>query len=150
MQDLYQIHPSTSFQKLKDMNVIKVDVYSTGTVNCDIFDNVICSGLLSETRPLLSYSTVTAYGAVFMNKIWVHRGLTNRTGDKYYLGTPSYLGNNPVIEEAMLTARHAVNVDGWDVDFKMIAPPNYKVEVTTLKRAEGFAKLQEAMEIIIT
>ena len=53
-----------------------------------------------------------------------------------------------LIKKAMLTAKHQVNVDGWNVDFKMIAPPEYKVEVTTLKRAEGIKKLQEALEII--
>jgi len=47
-----------------------------------------------------------------------------------------------------LTAKHHVNVDGWNIDFKMIAPPDYKVEVTTLKRAEGIKKLQDALEII--
>lgn len=42
-----------------------------------------------------------------------------------------------LIKEAIMIAKHEVNTDGWVVDFKMIAPPNYKVEVTTLKRAEG-------------
>ena len=53
-----------------------------------------------------------------------------------------------LIKEAMLTAKHTVNRDGWNVDFKMIAPPNYKVEVTTLKRAEGVQKLQDALDVI--
>ena len=53
-----------------------------------------------------------------------------------------------VIREALLTAKHAVNVDGWKVEFKMIAPPNYKCEVVTYKKAEGEAKLLEAIKII--
>ena len=53
-----------------------------------------------------------------------------------------------VIREAMLTAKHAVNVGEWHVEFKMIAPPIYKCEVSTYSRAEGEAKLKEAMAII--
>jgi hypothetical protein len=41
-----------------------------------------------------------------------------------------------------------VNTDGWKVDFKMIAPPNYKIEVVTHRKAEGEAKLKQALEII--
>jgi len=44
------------------------------------------------------------------------------------------IGGVDLIKEAMLTAKHAVNTQGWNIDFKMIAPPNYKVEVTTHKR----------------
>lgn len=46
-----------------------------------------------------------------------------------------------VIKEALLTAKHIVNKDDWKVEFKMIAPPNYKCEVVTHKKAEGEAKL---------
>ena len=53
-----------------------------------------------------------------------------------------------IIKEALLTAKHKVNVDDWNIEFKMIAPPNYKVEVVTHNRAEGEAKLREALSII--
>lgn len=53
-----------------------------------------------------------------------------------------------VIKEALLTAKHEMNTDGWKVDFKMIAPPNYKVEVVTHRKAEGESKLKQALEII--
>ena len=53
-----------------------------------------------------------------------------------------------VIKEALLKAKHEVNTDGWKVEFKMIAPPNYKCEVITHKKAEGEAKLLEALKII--
>ena len=46
-----------------------------------------------------------------------------------------------VIKEALLTAKHQVNVDGWKLEFKMIAPPNYKCEVVTHRKAEGELKL---------
>ena len=46
-----------------------------------------------------------------------------------------------VIREALLTAKHQVNVDGWKLDFKMIAPPYYKCEVITHRKAEGETKL---------
>lgn len=47
-----------------------------------------------------------------------------------------------VIKEALLSAKHAVNVDGWKLEFKMIAPPLYKCEVITYHKAEGEAKLR--------
>jgi len=53
-----------------------------------------------------------------------------------------------VIREAMLTAKHAVNDANFEVEFKMIAPPIYKCEVVTHSRAEGEAKLKEALTII--
>lgn len=53
-----------------------------------------------------------------------------------------------VIREALLTAKHAVCDDVWKVEFKMIAPPNYKVEVMTHQRAEGEEKLKAALAII--
>ena len=53
-----------------------------------------------------------------------------------------------VIKEALLTAIHASNVGEWKLDFKMVAPPNYKVEVVTHSRIEGEAKLKEALAII--
>lgn len=46
-----------------------------------------------------------------------------------------------VIREALLTAKQKVNVDGWKLEFKMIAPPYYKCEVNTHRKAEGEAKL---------
>ena len=55
-----------------------------------------------------------------------------------------------IIKEALLTAKHKVNDENWNVEFKMIAPPNYKVEVVTHSRAEGEAKLKEALNIIKT
>jgi len=55
-----------------------------------------------------------------------------------------------VIKEALLTAKHRVNDETWTVDFKLIAPPNYKCEVLAHSRAEGEAKLREALEIIKT
>ena len=48
----------------------------------------------------------------------------------------------------MLTAKHAVNDEIWNVEFKMIAPPIYKCEVITHSRVEGEAKLKEALSII--
>ena len=53
-----------------------------------------------------------------------------------------------VIKEALLTAKHAVNDETWTLEFKMIAPPNYKCEVITYSKAEGEAKLKEALKII--
>lgn len=53
-----------------------------------------------------------------------------------------------VIKEALLTAKHQVNDETWNLDFKMIAPPNYKCEVQTHSRAEGEQKLKEALVII--
>jgi translation initiation factor 2 subunit 1 len=55
-----------------------------------------------------------------------------------------------VIKEALLVAKHQVNTDGWKVDFKMIAAPNYKIEVVTHRKAEGEQKLKQALEIIKT
>lgn len=53
-----------------------------------------------------------------------------------------------VIKEALLTAKHAVNDEVWQLEFKMIAPPNYKCEVITHSKAEGETKLREALKII--
>ena len=53
-----------------------------------------------------------------------------------------------VIKEALLTAKHAVNDEVWQLEFKMIAPPNYKCEVITHSKVEGEAKLREALKII--
>ncbi len=53
-----------------------------------------------------------------------------------------------VIKEALLTAKHAVNDETWKLEFKMIAPPNYKCEVITHSKVEGEAKLKEALKII--
>ena len=53
-----------------------------------------------------------------------------------------------VIKEALLTAKHKVNDENWKVEFKIIAPPNYKVEVIAHSHAEGEAKLREALAII--
>jgi translation initiation factor 2 subunit 1 len=53
-----------------------------------------------------------------------------------------------VIREALLTAKHQVNDNDWKLDFKMIAPPNYQVELQTHAKAEGEAKLKEALSII--
>lgn len=50
-----------------------------------------------------------------------------------------------VIKEALLSAKHQVNTDGWKLEFKMIAPPNYKCEVVTHKKVEGEAKLKQAL-----
>jgi len=53
-----------------------------------------------------------------------------------------------VIKEALLTAKHAVNDENWNLDFNLIAPPNYKCEVVTHQRAEGEKKLLQALQII--
>ena len=53
-----------------------------------------------------------------------------------------------VIKEALLTAKHAVCDEQWKVEFKMIAPPIYKCELQTFSKAEGEAKLHEALSII--
>lgn len=53
-----------------------------------------------------------------------------------------------VIKEALLTAKHQVNDENWQVEFKMIAPPNYKCEVITHNKTEGENKLKEALTII--
>ena len=65
----------------------------------------------------------------------------------FALTCTTYDGIN-VIKEALLTAKHVVNVDGWKIEFKMIAPPYYKCEVVTHKRAEGETKLKQALQII--
>ena len=65
----------------------------------------------------------------------------------FSLTCTSYEGVD-VIKEALLTAKHAVNVGEWKLDFKMIAPPNYKVEVQTHSKSEGEAKLKQALAII--
>ena len=46
------------------------------------------------------------------------------------------------IREALLTAKHVVNDEIWNLEFKMIAPPHYKCEVVTHNRIEGEAKLK--------
>ena len=53
-----------------------------------------------------------------------------------------------IIKEAMLTAKHAINDENYKVEFKMIAAPIYRCEVITYSRAEGEAKLLEALAII--
>ena len=52
------------------------------------------------------------------------------------------------IREALLTAKHEVNDEIWNLEFKMIAPPHYKVEVITHNRHEGEAKLKQALLVI--
>lgn len=52
------------------------------------------------------------------------------------------------IREALLTAKHEINDETWQLEFKMIAPPHYKCEVVTHNRVEGEKKLTEALEII--
>ena len=54
------------------------------------------------------------------------------------------------IREALLTAKHEVNDENWNLEFKMITPPHYKCEVVTLNRNEGEAKLKEALAIVRT
>ena len=53
-----------------------------------------------------------------------------------------------VIKEALLTAKHQMNDDTWKLEFKMHASPIYRVEVTTLSRAQGEEKLRKALNII--
>lgn len=53
-----------------------------------------------------------------------------------------------IIKEALLTAKNAINDENWNVEFKLIAPPNYKCEVLAHSRQEGEAKLTEALRII--
>ena len=43
--------------------------------------------------------------------------------------TCTQLDGIDIIKEALLTAKHTVNDENWKVEFKIIAPPNYKVEV---------------------
>lgn len=52
------------------------------------------------------------------------------------------------IREALLTAKHEVNDETWQLEFKMIAPPHYKCEVVTHNRSEGENKLIQALSII--
>ena len=52
------------------------------------------------------------------------------------------------IREALLTAKHEVNDETWNLEFKMIAPPHYKCEVVTHNRGEGEAKLKQALATI--
>jgi len=46
------------------------------------------------------------------------------------------------IKEALLTAKHEVNDETWQLEFKLIAPPHYKCEVVTHNRSEGEKKLE--------
>jgi len=39
------------------------------------------------------------------------------------------------IREALLTAKHEVNDETWQLEFKLIAPPHYKCEVVTHNRS---------------
>jgi translation initiation factor 2 alpha subunit (eIF-2alpha) len=52
------------------------------------------------------------------------------------------------IREAMLTAKHEVNDETWNLEFKIISSPRYKVEVITNNRQEGEAKLKQALIVI--
>ena len=52
------------------------------------------------------------------------------------------------IRETLLTAKHEVNDETWNLEFKMIAPPHYKCEVVTHNRGEGEAKLKQALATI--
>lgn len=52
------------------------------------------------------------------------------------------------IREALLTAKHEVNDEIWQLEFKMIAPPHYKCEVVTHNRNAGEEKLTDALAII--
>ena len=52
------------------------------------------------------------------------------------------------IREALLTAKHEVNDETWNLEFKMIAPPHYKCELVTHNRNEGEAKLKQALTTI--
>jgi len=52
------------------------------------------------------------------------------------------------IREALLTAKHEVNDEIWNLEFKMIAPPHYKCEVITHNRSEGEQKLKQALTTI--
>lgn len=52
------------------------------------------------------------------------------------------------IREALLTAKHEVNDETWNLEFKMIAPPHYKCEVVTHNRNEGEAKLKQALAVV--
>ena len=53
-----------------------------------------------------------------------------------------------VIRKALITARNGVNDDKLTVQFKLLAPPKYQCEVVTHNRAEGEAKLNEAVKIM--
>ena len=52
------------------------------------------------------------------------------------------------IREALLTAKHEVNDENWNLEFKMIAPPHYKCEVISLNRGAGEQKLKQALAVI--
>ena len=52
------------------------------------------------------------------------------------------------IKEALLTAKHEVNDETWNLEFKMIAPPHYQCEVITHNRNEGEEKLKQALTTI--
>lgn len=53
-----------------------------------------------------------------------------------------------VIRLAMLTAKHEVNNADWNLEFRLIAPPNYRVEVQTHNKSEGEQKLKESLAVI--
>lgn len=53
-----------------------------------------------------------------------------------------------VIRLALLTAKHKINDADWNLEFRLIAPPNYRVEVQTHNKAEGEAKLLDALKVI--
>ena len=92
---------------------------------------------ITEEQKKVLMSTIQAKMASNPLKIRVDFALTCTTYDGV-----------DVIKEALLTAKHAVNTGDWKVEFKMIAPPNYKCEVVTHKKAEGEAKLIQALKII--
>lgn len=62
------------------------------------------------------------------------------------------------LKEALLTAKKEVNEDKFEVSvstlkvnilqFKMIAPPLFKIETTTLEKQKGLEKLEQALRII--
>ena len=52
------------------------------------------------------------------------------------------------IKDALLTAKHEVNDETWNLEFKMIAPPHYQCEVVTHNRNEGEEKLKQALTTI--
>ena len=52
------------------------------------------------------------------------------------------------IREALLTAKHEINDENWNLEFKMIAPPHYKCEVITHFKSAGEQKLKEALAVI--
>lgn len=52
------------------------------------------------------------------------------------------------LKEALLTAKKEVNEEKFEVSFKMIAPPLFKIETTTLEKQKGLEKLEQALRII--